>query len=147
LTSWQDLADASLPTATTKFDGSPLRALQCSPGFTSVILVESSAKLRVTLEKRVSIFGDRVKVLPGDCNADNTIADIRSQIPAKSLTLAFADMLGLEVTFETLRQRTKNQKMDLAITFQVSDLVRNVPQISSRAWVSKTAPTDCHLHV
>jgi three-Cys-motif partner protein len=94
-----------------------------------VILVESSPKLRVALEQRVARFGDRVKVLSGDCNAKKTIAAIRSRIPANSLTLVFADMLGLEVEFETLRQLTENRKVDVAITFQVSDLVRNVPLI------------------
>jgi three-Cys-motif partner protein len=112
-----------------EFDGSPLRALTCEPGFTSVILVESSPKLRVALEERVRPFGDRVAVLPGDCNAEGVIADIRARIPANTLTLAFADMLGLEVEFETLRRLTHNRKIDLAITFQVSDLVRNVPLI------------------
>jgi three-Cys-motif partner protein len=118
-----------LEDADQEFDGSPLLALHCSPEFGKVVLVEASAKLLKPLRARTESYGDRAHVLEGDCNSPSTVANIRNALPTNALTLAFADMLGLEVEFETLRQLTTRRKIDLAITFQVNDLVRNVPQI------------------
>ena len=118
-----------LEEADEEFDGSPLRALKCEPPFTSVILVESDPALLAALTARTVTYGSRVNVLPGDCNDAATITAIRKAVPVKALMLAFVDMLGLDVTFETVRKLTAGRRIDLAITFQVSDLVRNVPNI------------------
>lgn len=112
-----------------EFDGSPVRALKCDPPFTTVVLVESDPALFAALEARTAIYAPRVQLVAGDCNDPATIATIRKQIPFRALTLAFADMLGLDVTFESVRRLTSGRRIDLAITFQVSDLVRNVPQV------------------
>jgi three-Cys-motif partner protein len=112
-----------------EFDGSPILAANCDPPFTSIIAVESSPRLLPALRTRTASYGPRLVVLEGDCNNIDTIAEIRSAIPANGLTLAFADMLGLEVTYETLRRLTLSRRVDLAITFQVNDLVRNVPNV------------------
>jgi three-Cys-motif partner protein len=112
-----------------EFDGSPLRALKCEPPFTSVLLVEYVPKLLAALRTRTAAYGSRVQILKGDCNDPDVIKRIREAVPSNALTLAFADMLGLDVKFETLKQLTRARRIDLAITFQVSDLVRNVPQI------------------
>jgi three-Cys-motif partner protein len=112
-----------------EFDGSPLLALKCDPPFTSVVLVESDLNLLDAVRRRTAAYGDRVQIVHGDCNDDGVIETIRTAVPPDSLTLAFADMLGLDVRFETLDRLTKSRKMDLAITFQVGDLVRNVPQV------------------
>jgi three-Cys-motif partner protein len=112
-----------------EFDGSPLLALKSEPQFTSVVLIEAAPKLLQALRTRTATYGSRVSVLSGDCNDPATADAIHRAVPGVALTLAFADMLGLEVEFGTLRRLTKGRKVDLAITFQVSDLVRNVPQI------------------
>jgi three-Cys-motif partner protein len=112
-----------------EFDGSPLRALKCEPPFTSVLLVENAPKLLTALRSRTASYGSRVQIIEGDCNDPDVITNIRETVPGSALALAFVDMLGLDVKFETLKQLTKGRRIDLAITFQVSDLVRNVPQI------------------
>jgi three-Cys-motif partner protein len=112
-----------------EFDGSPLLALKCEPGFTSVVLVESDERLLDALRARTAEFGTRAEVLPGDCNDVAVVERIRDTISPNALTLAFVDMLGLDVTFATLKRLTTGRKIDLVITFQVNDLVRNVPSI------------------
>jgi three-Cys-motif partner protein len=42
------------------------------------------------------------------------------------LGLGFVDMLGFEVTFETIRSITAQRNLDLAFTFHVGDLNRNL---------------------
>jgi len=112
-----------------EFDGSPLRALKCEPPFTSVLLVEYVPRLLGALRVRTADYGSRVQILEGDCNDPAVIKRVREALPVNALTVAFADMLGLDVKFDTLKRLTHGRRIDLAITFQVSDLVRNVPRI------------------
>jgi three-Cys-motif partner protein len=94
-----------------------------------VFLVESAPKLLAALRVSTASYGSRVHILEGDCNDVALIETIRGTVPSNALTLAFVDMLGLDVTFDTLKRLTIRRRIDLAITFQVNDLVRNVPQI------------------
>jgi three-Cys-motif partner protein len=113
-----------------EFDGSPLLALKTDPPFTEVILVESEPSLLHALTARTTSF-DRT-IFPGDCNDPAVIAAIRARLTQSwsTLGLAFVDMLGLDVSLRTLEQLTAGQvRLDLAITFQVSDLTRNVPLV------------------
>lgn len=111
-----------------EFDGSPIVALNQQPPFTHIALAESSSQLVAALRQRVAAVSTTatVEILEADCNAADTIARIRSFVPASALTIVFVDMLGADVAFETLQALTRDRKMDLLITFQVGDLRRNV---------------------
>jgi three-Cys-motif partner protein len=112
-----------------EFDGSPLRALRCEPAFSKAVFVEAAPDLIAALTTRVAPFGERAQVMTGDCNAAETISGLRKPFDRSTLGLAFADMLGLEVVFETFATLSDGIRLDLAITFQVNDLTRNVPQV------------------
>ena len=114
-----------------EFEGSPTLALKADPEFSRVILVEQDDDLLAALRTRVKSFGPRAQILPGDCNDPKVIAKIRSRVPSSSLGLVFVDMLGLDVTFDTLSALTAERNMDLVVTFQVNDLTRNVPLAST----------------
>jgi three-Cys-motif partner protein len=114
-----------------EFPGSPIRALQADPPFSRVILVEESIKLVEALRARTEAWADRRQIIEGDCNDQSIIDGIRARTPASHLVMVFVDNLGLDVTFETLKILTLNRRMDLVITLQVSDLVRNTGQVLS----------------
>jgi three-Cys-motif partner protein len=112
-----------------EFPGSPILALRAEPPFSNVILVEEEAKLIDALRLRTEQWADRREIVDGDCNDPRIIERIRSITPATHLAMVFVDNLGLDVTFETLKRLTQNRQMDLVITLQVSDLVRNTGQV------------------
>lgn len=111
-----------------EFPGSPLRALATKTPFSRVVLVEGDADLADALKTRVakSVHRETAEILTGDCNDKAVIANIRKLVPSDALTLAFVDMLGLDVRLDTLARLTDGRRMDLAITFQIGDLKRNV---------------------
>jgi len=110
-----------------EFDGSPLLSL-AAPTFTSHVFVEEHAGLMSALQQRVLALGAGLAptYVPADCNAPDSIERIRRATPNRGLSLAFLDNLGLDVAFDTIRTLTEGRRIDLAITFQVSDLRRNV---------------------
>jgi three-Cys-motif partner protein len=114
-----------------EFSGSPIRALESDPPFSQVLLVEQSPKLLEALRVRTEPWANRRQILSGDCNDLAVITKIRERTPASHLALVFVDNLGLDVTFETLKSLTSDRHMDLVITLQVSDLVRNTGQVLS----------------
>ena len=109
-----------------EFDGSPLRAIVRDPPFDPIVLVEEDSKLVRALQKRVEETGKPATILVGDCNNAAVIAQVRRAIPSSSLSIAFLDNLGLDVQFETVRRLVDERRMDLVVTFQVSDMARNV---------------------
>jgi three-Cys-motif partner protein len=116
-----------------EFDGSPVLAAQSVPQFEQCVLVEANHDLRAALAARTTQFGQRVSVLAGNCNDSAIIETIRKTIKPNTLSVAFVDMLGLDVWFETLRMLTAGRKIDLLITLQVNDLTRNAKSASTEA--------------
>ena len=106
-----------------EFEGSPMRSLAVP--FTHRIFVENDLVLVDALRRRV---GDGPVVIAGDCNAAPILARVRREMPA-GLGLAFVDNLGLDVPLATLEALTADRSIDLMITFQVSDLTRNVSNV------------------
>lgn len=111
-----------------EFDGSPILALRTRTPFTRAIFVESHAALADALEQRISREprSPSAHVLRGDCNEPSVVRQARELLPSNGLSLAFVDMLGLDVRYATLQTLTQGYRVDLAITFQISDLRRNV---------------------
>lgn len=111
-----------------EFAGSPLLALRTKTPFTDVVFVELDAELRAALAQRMSAPDLRPtpSILEGDCNSSHVIDEILRTVPRGALTLAFVDMLSLDVHLATLRRLTAGRRMDLLITFQVNYLTRNV---------------------
>jgi three-Cys-motif partner protein len=104
-----------------EFDGSPLLSLDAE--FTHRVFVEANPELVAALRARLRGTGT---IIEGDCNAPETVAAIRRTVPANSLSLAFADNLGTDVTFATLAALTAGRKIDLMIVFQAQDFTRNI---------------------
>jgi len=112
-----------------EFEGSPLLALGTRPPFTHVVLVEQAKPLVAALHARVARVSPSaaVSIIEEDCNDATVIERIRAAVPARALTVVFVDMLGLDVPLATLAALTRGQRsMDLLLTFQTSDLRRNV---------------------
>lgn len=108
-----------------EFEGSPLLAARSEPVFERCIFVESDPSLLDALRVRSKDYLERISIFPGDCNDVGIINSIRNALPNNALGIAFVDNLGLDVTFATLEALTNGRKIDLLITFQVSDLTRN----------------------
>lgn len=110
-----------------EFAGSPVLAIQNEPQFDRLVFVENNPESAAALTARTVSASDRRTVLAGDCNDSATIKAIRAVLPAGVLTLAFVDLLGLDVPFETVAALTEHRKMDLAVTFPGwVDINRNI---------------------
>jgi len=108
-----------------EFHGSPLLALKSQPPFAQAVFVESDPTSAAALTSRTTNESARRSVLTSDCNAPSTIAQIRQAIAPRMLSLCFVDNLGLNVTFDTIRNLVDgNRPIDLMFTFQVNDLTR-----------------------
>lgn len=81
--------------------GSPLIAAQSPNPFSVLHLCELDQVKCDVLGKRVQKYHTEVQVLNGDAN--EKISEIVTEIPARSLSLAFLDPFGLHLEFETLR--------------------------------------------
>jgi three-Cys-motif partner protein len=121
-----------LKRSTLEFDGSPLVALASSPPFTSLIFVESDDRLFDALNTRTLTEQKRTHLIHGDCNDPVVIDAIRAAVPHNALSTAFVDNLGLDVTLAALKQLTAGRRIDLVITFQMSDIKRNVDRALAR---------------
>ncbi|HET9413017.1 MAG TPA: three-Cys-motif partner protein TcmP [Pseudolabrys sp.] len=110
-----------------EFDGSPLLALKSPTPFTDVILVEADTVLVDALVKRTSAPGlrPRPSIIPGDCNDQTVIDEIRGRVDQGTVSLVFVDLLGMDVAMATLAKLTSKLPMDLIITFPELDVVPN----------------------
>jgi len=111
-----------------EFSGSPLLALSTKKPFHGAYFVESDPELRAALERRIATHPRRgiAEVLDGDSNTSRVIAKLRS-VTEDSLSIAFIDLIGQEISFETIRALTQNRNLDLWFSFPEMDLRRNVP--------------------
>jgi three-Cys-motif partner protein len=110
--------------------GSPLIALRCKPPFTHYFFNDLNPAFTKSLQLRAASCGfTNVNFFSKDCNS--VIADLLQKLPADSLDLCFIDPLNWEIDFNSIRNLTKNRRMDLAITFHVGSIKRvahNPPQ-------------------
>jgi len=109
-----------------EFIGSPLRALQTRQPWTRALFIESDDALRDALEQRVAKAprANSATVIPGDSNSSAVIQRIRD-VTDGSLSLAFVDLLGQEIAFDTIRALSINRSIDLWFSFPEYDLRRN----------------------
>jgi three-Cys-motif partner protein len=115
----------------TEFDGSPLIALKTKDAFDTVVLVENEQALVDALKVRV-VAGDcrpSPVIIQGDCNTPTVIDQVRSAVPPGALTLAFLDLIGLNIAFTTIQRLTAGRKCDLIITFPEMDIIRNALRV------------------
>jgi three-Cys-motif partner protein len=106
-------------------DGSPLIALRYETApFSRVVLCDIDDENIDALRKRTATYGDRCKVVAGDCNAK--IAEILSHVPVYGLNVALLDPFAASaLSFETIKALAARDRMDLIIHFPMSDLKRN----------------------
>jgi three-Cys-motif partner protein len=115
-----------------EFDGSPLRALGVAPAFDRLVFVEKDRRLANALRARASAreASDRWSVIEASCDAASTAQEIRRQIPDRALTVAFVDTLACKAPeFASIARVVDGRKVDLVVTFMVSDLTRNVREV------------------
>lgn len=110
-----------------EFDGSPLVALSTTPPFDEALFVEADPELCAALHTRVAAAqgSPMPTILPGECNGQDTREEILKNLSTDGLTVAFADMLGVGVAFDTVTCLSNARRLDWLITFQVNDLQRN----------------------
>jgi three-Cys-motif partner protein len=107
-------------------EGSPVLSLQYEfARYVFVDLREVLASLKSRLKDHPKL--PQISFVEGDCNA--VIEDVKQQLPADHLTLAFIDPTGLQIEFRTIRHLVQNRKMDLLMTIQFGMGIRmNLPQ-------------------
>jgi len=110
-----------------EIDGSALISLSIKYPFKKYIFVELEQNTIDILHSRIktSPHRDRVSIIQGDCN--KKIEEIINEIPKGSLCLAVIDPTGLHIKFDTLKELTKDRRIDLLITFpEGMDIKRNL---------------------
>ena len=96
-------------------DGSALRAL--SMAFTDWAFVDLDPKATSALRQRITARqrGAAATVIDGDCN--QVIPQLRAQVPADALTLAFIDPTNWQVKLSTIAALVESRHVDLLMTF------------------------------
>ncbi|MGB8658652.1 MAG: three-Cys-motif partner protein TcmP [Candidatus Zixiibacteriota bacterium] len=114
-----------------EIDGSPLIALNTLYPFARYFFVDLNDEVLNTLSERCKNHPNlkRVKLIRSDCNL--VIDDIITDIPPRSLSLAFIDPTGLHFKFPTL-QKLAQRRVDLIITFPIDMAIkRNINKFLS----------------
>jgi len=107
-------------------EGSPVLSLKYE--FAKYVFVDkpevlSSLKKRLNGHPKLS----QIAFLEGDCN--DVIDDVRSELPANHLTLAFIDPTGLQIKFRAVQRLVQNRKVDLLMALQFGmGIKRNLQQ-------------------
>ena len=99
-----------------EIDASPLISLKTERPFSKYIFVDSDDRCINALQQRILSIPHSVRTIRGDCNKETDL--ITDEIPAQSLTLAFADPTGLDLHFDTVRTLTAGRRrVDLIIVY------------------------------
>jgi three-Cys-motif partner protein len=109
-----------------EFDGSAVLACATTPSFDALVFVERDQTNADALAHRTIAAHGRRTVIAADCNAPETIAVIRQRLSSNMLFFGFVDLLGFDVAFDTIAAIVADRRMDLAITFHVGDVNRNI---------------------
>ncbi|MCC6651529.1 MAG: three-Cys-motif partner protein TcmP [Candidatus Eisenbacteria bacterium] len=123
--------------------GSPLIALQHREApFSKLVFADREPANVAALQARTASDAARVKIIPGDSNAN--IDKIASQIPEYGLNIALVDPFALSaLKFRTLERLGRLPRMDLIIHFPTGDIKRNVKQNeNTRQWLTEALGTD-----
>jgi three-Cys-motif partner protein len=99
-----------------EIDASPLLALNSPFPFANYFFVDLDREVLSVLSERCrshALYGS-IRFIAGDCN--KIIDEIISEIPLRSLSLAFIDPTGVHFNFPTV-QKLATRKIDLIVTF------------------------------
>lgn len=107
-------------------EGSPFLALEHeSAPFTRVVLCELDAGNVAALRARTAGYGERVRIVAGDCN-DN-LTDIVRLVPAYGLNVALVDPFGAKALhWSTLERLGRFRRMDFLVHFPTMAIRRNL---------------------
>ncbi|MBI3201456.1 MAG: three-Cys-motif partner protein TcmP, partial [Myxococcales bacterium] len=122
--------------------GSPLIALQHrEAAFSKLVLADRDPANVAALQARTTSDVARVKIIPGDSNAN--IDQIASQIPEYGLNIALVDPYALSaLKFSSLERLAQFSRMDLIVHFPTADIKRNVRQNeNTRQWLTEALGT------
>jgi three-Cys-motif partner protein len=110
-----------------RIDGSPLIALRHDEApFTKVIVCDLDHESVVALRQRTAEFGERARIIEGDCNL--VIDEIVRAIPVDGLNIALIDPFAARaLNFDaTISRLAGFKRMDLIIHWPTMDLKRNL---------------------
>lgn len=105
-------------------DGSPLIALKSKTPFTHYFFNDENPAFVSALKARTSVWSP-IATLRFFCKDSNdVIAELKADLPPRSLDFCFVDPFGWEIRFESIQELTENRRMDLAITFHTGQIKR-----------------------
>ncbi len=114
---------------------SPLLALNAKYPFDKYFFVDKNEEATKILEKRLQKaceecnidFNKRMSIFTGDCN--DLVGTIRKSIPKGSLSVCFADPVGLKPKFKSIKVLTAGRvRIDIIMSFFHSTIKRNLKQ-------------------
>ena len=114
-----------------EFDGCPLIAALCEPGFTRLAFVEFNPTLYMALEERLLARGigpDRARVFLGDANDPDVLAEALAFLPAPGLIFAFVDPEDINGRWDAIRflaSSRRDQHIDFLINLPIGSMKRN----------------------
>ncbi len=118
-------------------DGSPLIALHHSKSpFTKVILCEFEPENVEALRARTHAFGNRVAIVPGDCN--QTIEEVVTLVPKEGLNIAMIDPYSVSpLSFGTVARLCEFRRMDLFIHFPTLAIRRHFRKPETQHYIDQ----------
>ena len=116
-------------------DGSPLiAAAHARAPFTKLVFCDLDAENVAALTARTAAFGDRVKIIPGDCTG--TINQVVGEVPPHGLNFALVDPFGPKMLrWDMLARLGEVKRMDLLIHFPTGSIKRNFDTLDFDAMV------------
>lgn len=125
--------------------GSPLIALETTPGFDRFIFIErdagSIAKLQHEVVANFPEKADRVKYERGDANV--VLQKLTERNWTKHRAVAFLDPFALHVAWETIEKIARTQAIDMWLLFPAMAINRMLPRSGDvpDAWATKLTET------
>ena len=107
-------------------EGSPLRAVDCSPPFDHLWFIDRNSRrlsaLRQLLEEHGAL--PRSTLRRGDSNL--LLTEVISSLSATERAIVFLDPYGLQVEWDTVRALASSRKADVFINFSLMGVFRNL---------------------
>ena len=99
--------------------GSPLRALECNPGFDLLRFFDLDKSRVKRLRELAKSHGNKVKVLVGNCNPE--IRKLADKFNARNLRgVAFLDPYGAHLEWETVQALARTKKIEAIINLPIA---------------------------
>jgi len=120
------IAESKDPEVIEYLEGSPLRAVACSPAFDHLWFIDRNSRRLSALGQLLDEHGGlaRSTLRRGDSN--RLLTEVISSLSGTERAIVFLDPYGLQVEWDTVRALASSRKADVFINFSLMGVFRNL---------------------